>query len=72
MQLDIWLTMLVASILISVSPGAGAVVSMNYGLKYGLKRSYAAIMGLQMGLFVQNFCGRHRTWFTDYELTFAV
>ena len=55
MQLDIWLTMLVASILISVSPGAGAVVSMNYGLKYGLKRSYAAIMGLQMGLFVQTF-----------------
>jgi homoserine/homoserine lactone efflux protein len=51
MQLDIWLTMLVASILISVSPGAGAVVSMNYGLKYGLKRSYAAIMGLQMGLY---------------------
>ena len=55
MDLDIWLTMLVASIVISVSPGAGAVVSMNYGLKYGLKRSYAAIFGLQMGLFVQTF-----------------
>jgi len=55
MPLDIWLTMLVASILISVSPGAGAVVSMNYGLKYGLKRSYAAILGLQTGLFVQTF-----------------
>ena len=55
MELDVWLTMLVASILISVSPGAGAVVSMNYGLKYGLKRSYAAIMGLQAGLFGQTF-----------------
>lgn len=55
MDLDIWLTMLVASIVISISPGAGAVVSMNYGLKYGLKRSYAAIFGLQMGLFVQTF-----------------
>ena len=55
MAFDIWLTMLVASILISVSPGAGAVVSMNYGLKYGLKRSYAAIMGLQAGLFGQTF-----------------
>ena len=55
MPLDIWLTMLVASILISVSPGAGAVVSMNYGLKYGLKRSYAAIFGLQAGLFAQTF-----------------
>lgn len=55
MELDIWLTMLVACIVISVSPGAGAVVSMNYGLKYGLRRSYAAIMGLQMGLLAQTF-----------------
>lgn len=55
MELDIWLTMLVASIVISVSPGAGAVVSMNYGLKYGLKRSYAAILGLQVGLLTQTF-----------------
>lgn len=55
MNFDIWLTMLVASIVISVSPGAGAVVSMNYGLKYGLKRSYTAIFGLQMGLFIQTF-----------------
>lgn len=55
MELDIWLTMLVASIVISISPGAGAVVSMNYGLKYGLKRSYAAIMGLQVGLLTQTF-----------------
>ncbi len=55
MNFDIWLTMLVASIVISISPGAGAVVSMNYGLKYGLKRSYAAIFGLQMGLFIQTF-----------------
>jgi len=55
MPLDIWLTMLATSILISVSPGAGAVVSMNYGLKYGLKRSYAAIFGLQTGLFAQTF-----------------
>jgi len=55
MSFDIWLTMLLASILISVSPGAGAVVSMNYGLKYGLKRSYAAIFGLQTGLFLQTF-----------------
>lgn len=55
MDLDIWLTMLVAAIVISISPGAGAVVSMNYGLRYGLKRSYAAIFGLQMGLFIQTF-----------------
>ncbi len=55
MNLDIWLTMLLAAIAISVSPGAGAVVSMNYGLRYGLKRSYAAIFGLQLGLLTQTF-----------------
>lgn len=55
MELDIWLTMLLAAIAISVSPGAGAVVSMNYGLRYGLKRSYAAIFGLQLGLLTQTF-----------------
>lgn len=55
MDLNIWLTMLVASIAISVSPGAGAVVSMNYGIKYGLKKSYSAIFGLQAGLFIQTF-----------------
>lgn len=55
MESHVWVTLLLASIAISISPGAGAVVSMNYGLKYGLKRSYAAIFGLQMGLFVQTF-----------------
>ncbi len=55
MEFDVWLTLLLASIAISVSPGAGAVVSMNYGIKYGLKKSYSAIMGLQAGLFAQTF-----------------
>lgn len=55
MELNIWLTMLIASIALSVSPGAGAVVSMNYGLKYGLKKSYPAIFGLQTGLLIQTF-----------------
>jgi len=55
MEFNIWLTMLIASIALSVSPGAGAVVSMNYGLKYGLKKSYPAIFGLQTGLLIQTF-----------------
>lgn len=37
MEFNVWLTMFLAAIAISVSPGAGAVVSMNYGLKYNLK-----------------------------------
>lgn len=55
MELNVWITLLLASIAISVSPGAGAVVSMNHGIKYGLKKSYAAIFGLQLGLFIQTF-----------------
>ncbi len=55
MSLEVWITLLLASIAISVSPGAGAVVSMNYGIKYGLRKSYAAIMGLQLGLLAQTF-----------------
>jgi len=54
-EFNIWLTLLIAGIAISVSPGAGAVVSMNYGLKYGLKKSYSAIFGLQAGLLIQTF-----------------
>ena len=55
MDFNVWITLLLASIAISVSPGAGAVVSMNSGIKYGLKRSYPAIMGLQFGLITQTF-----------------
>ncbi len=55
MNIEIWITLLIASIAISVSPGAGAVVSMNYGIKYGLKKSYWAILGLQLGLLTQTF-----------------
>jgi len=55
MELDVWITLFLATIAISISPGAGAVVSMNYGIKYGLKKSYAAIFGLQAGLFIQTF-----------------
>jgi len=55
MDFEVWLTLFLAAIAISLSPGAGAVVSMNYGLKYGLKKSYAAIFGLQFGYVVQTF-----------------
>lgn len=55
MEFDVWLTLFLASLAISISPGAGAVVSMNHGIKYGLKKSYPAIFGLQAGLFIQTF-----------------
>jgi homoserine/homoserine lactone efflux protein len=49
MTLTLWLTFLLASVLISVSPGAGAVNTMSNGLRYGVRRSLPAIMGLQLG-----------------------
>jgi len=55
MDFDVWLTMLIAAFAISISPGAGAVISMNYGLKYGLKKSYGIIFGLQTGYMIQTF-----------------
>lgn len=55
MDYDIWITLLLASIAISISPGAGAVISMDSGLNYGLKKSYATIFGLQLGLLTQAF-----------------
>lgn len=55
MDLNVWITLFLASLAISISPGAGAVVSMNHGIKYGLKKSYAAIFGLQLGYLIQAF-----------------
>ncbi len=53
MEWQVWLTFLGAAIAISVSPGAGAILSMATGLSQGLRRSYWAIIGLEIGLMVQ-------------------
>jgi homoserine/homoserine lactone efflux protein len=50
MTLTLWLTFLVASILIAVSPGSGAVLSMSHGLTYGVRQTTSTIFGLQLGL----------------------
>ena len=49
MTLTLWLTFLIAAVLISVSPGAGAVNTMSNGVRFGVKRSLPAILGLQLG-----------------------
>ena len=49
MSLEIWFTFFVASLLISISPGAGAVNTMSNGLRYGVRDSLPAIFGLQLG-----------------------
>lgn len=53
MQWELWLAFVGASILISVSPGAGAIQSMATGLTCGLRRGYWSITGLQIGLMMQ-------------------
>lgn len=53
MTLTVWLTFLVAALLISVSPGAGAVNSMSCGLRYGVRKSLPTIAGQQFGYGVQ-------------------
>lgn len=53
MEWEVWLAFLGAAIAISVSPGAGAILSMATGLTHGLRRSYWSIIGLEIGLMVQ-------------------
>ncbi|WP_099023087.1 LysE family transporter [Mycolicibacterium palauense] len=53
MEPQLWLAFLGAAIAISVSPGAGAILSMATGLSHGLRRSYWAIVGLEIGLMTQ-------------------
>jgi homoserine/homoserine lactone efflux protein len=47
------LTLLAAATLISLSPGAGAVTAMSYGLSQGLGRAQPAILGLICGYGLQ-------------------
>ena len=49
MNLEVWLAYCLACIVISVSPGAGAVNTMSNGMQYGVRHSLPAIMGLQLG-----------------------
>ncbi|NVZ68248.1 LysE family transporter [Pseudomonas costantinii] len=53
MALDTWLAFFLASWIISLSPGAGAIASMSSGLQYGFLRGYWNALGLQIGLAMQ-------------------
>ncbi|MBT6359807.1 MAG: LysE family transporter, partial [Candidatus Thioglobus sp.] len=53
MNLDTWLSLLIASFFISLSPGAGAITTINQSIRYGFKKSIYTIMGLQVGYGVQ-------------------
>jgi homoserine/homoserine lactone efflux protein len=45
-----WLTYLVTTIILSLSPGSGAINTMSSGITYGFRGAIPAIAGLQIGL----------------------
>ncbi len=53
MSLETWLAFLVAALLISVSPGAGAVACMASGMRYGYRLGIWNIFGMQFGIALQ-------------------
>ena len=50
MTLETWLAFFIASWLISLSPGAGAISCMAAGLRYGFRRTLWNIAGLLLGI----------------------
>lgn len=52
MQLSLWLALVGAGVLISVTPGAGAINTMNNSLNSGFRRSIWGILGQQVALIV--------------------
>ena len=53
MSLSYWLAFLVAAIVIAVSPGPGAALSMSNGLRHGYRKALRGIGGLQCALALQ-------------------
>ena len=53
MTLHVWLAFIVAALLISLSPGAGAISCMASGMRYGYRRSLPNIAGMQLGVALQ-------------------
>ncbi|GGY91413.1 LysE family transporter [Pseudoduganella plicata] len=55
MSFATWLGFAISAIIIAVSPGSGAVLSMSHGLSYGVRKASATVMGLQLGLLLVLF-----------------
>lgn len=50
MTLDWWLTYLLTTTILSLSPGSGAINTMSTGISHGYRGAAASIAGLQVGL----------------------
>ncbi|MBY4679071.1 homoserine/homoserine lactone efflux protein [Marinobacterium arenosum] len=53
MELTLWLALLGAAFLISLSPGAGAVTAMSFGARHGVRGAAPAVAGLISGYGIQ-------------------
>lgn len=53
MTLAVWFGFLLAAILIAVTPGPGAVISMSTGVRHGYAAALVVILGLQVALLLQ-------------------
>lgn len=53
MSWSLWLAFLAAALVIAVSPGPGAVLSMFTGLRYGFGAALRSIAGLELALLLQ-------------------
>ena len=45
MLLSTWIAFVIAGVLIAISPGSGAMLSMSHGLAYGLRKASATVLG---------------------------
>jgi homoserine/homoserine lactone efflux protein len=52
MTLPVWLGFLLASVLIAITPGPGAVISMSTGMRHGYWAALTAILGLQVAILI--------------------
>lgn len=53
MEFSTWLTFFGATVLISLSPGPGAIAAMGAGLNHGFRRGQAIAFGLALGVWTQ-------------------
>ena len=53
MEFSTWLTFFGATVLISLSPGPGAVAAMSAGLNHGFRRGQTIAFGLALGVWTQ-------------------
>ena len=53
MALETWLAFFVASWIISISPGSGAIYAMSCGLNHGFRRGFVGTVGLIAGIWTE-------------------